>query len=100
MLDVSRSISNEPFRKHATMDEKIKIRCSKCTAVFRERGGRVRNGYQMNCPHCNKLITFDSDSEDPNIRKALQRARQVRQALEAAALAKSVAAAKLQDLKA
>jgi hypothetical protein len=29
---------------------------------------RLRTGYQVQCPHCMKLITFDSSSEDPNIR--------------------------------
>jgi hypothetical protein len=42
----------------------------------------VRNGFQKQCPHCLKLITFDSSSEDNNIRRALKSARELRQALE------------------
>ncbi|HLX17542.1 MAG TPA: hypothetical protein VKS24_20315 [Bradyrhizobium sp.] len=65
------------------VEEKVKIKCTKCSQVFRERALRVRNGYQTNCPHCNRLITFDISSEDRNIRKALMSAKEVRLALEA-----------------
>jgi hypothetical protein len=67
------------------IDEKIKIKCSKCSMVFRERAQRIRNGSQMQCPNCMKLITFDSSSEDYNIRRALKSARELRQGLDAAA---------------
>ena len=65
------------------IDEKVKIKCTKCSQIFRERAHRVRNGFQTNCTHCNRLITFDSSSEDRNIRKALLSAREVRLAVEA-----------------
>ena len=39
-------------------DEKIKIKCTKCSMMFRERGQRIRPGYQMQCPHCLKLLTL------------------------------------------
>jgi hypothetical protein len=65
------------------IDGKIKIRCPKCSQAFRERAQNVRNGFQTNCQHCNRLITFDSTSEDINIRRALMNAREVRIALEA-----------------
>ena len=65
------------------IDEKVRIKCTKCSQVFRERAHRVRNGLQANCAHCNRLITFDSSSEDRNIRKALLSARDVRLAVEA-----------------
>jgi predicted nucleic acid-binding Zn-ribbon protein len=65
------------------IDEKIRIKCTKCSQIFRERAHRVRNGLQTNCTHCNRLITFDSSSEDKNIRKALLSARDVRLAVEA-----------------
>ena len=61
-------------------DEKIKIKCSKCSMMFRERAQRIRNGFQMQCPNCLKLLTFDSSSEDSNIRRALKSARELRQA--------------------
>ena len=65
------------------VDEKVRIKCTKCSQIFRERAHRVRNGLQTNCVHCNRLITFDSSSEDRNIRKALLSAREVRLAVEA-----------------
>jgi DNA-directed RNA polymerase subunit RPC12/RpoP len=60
------------------IDDKVKIKCSKCSKMFRERAQRIRNDYQMQCPHCSKLITFDSSSEDNNIRRALRSARELR----------------------
>ena len=65
------------------LDEKAKIRCTKCSQVFRERAQKIRNGFQTNCPHCNRLITFDTSSEDRNIRRALMSAKEARMALEA-----------------
>jgi hypothetical protein len=66
------------------IDVKIKIKCAKCSQVFRERAQNVRNGFQTNCQHCNRLITFDASSEDGNIRRALISAKEVRIALELA----------------
>lgn len=65
------------------LDEKIRIKCTKCSQVFRERAQRVRNGFQTNCPHCNRLITFNSTAEDRNIRKALSNAKELRSVIEA-----------------
>jgi predicted nucleic acid-binding Zn-ribbon protein len=65
------------------IEEKVKIKCTKCSQIFRERAQRVRNGFQTNCQHCNRLITFDTSSEDKNIRRALMSAREVRMVLEA-----------------
>ena len=64
------------------IDDKVKIKCSKCSMMFRERARMVRNGFQKQCPHCLKLITFDSSAEDNNIRRALKSARELRHALE------------------
>jgi len=64
------------------MNDRIKILCSKCKKPFSERAQRLREGYQMQCPHCMKLITFDSSSEDPNVRRPLKAARDFRIAAE------------------
>lgn len=64
-------------------EEKVKIKCTKCSQVFRERTQKVRNGFQTNCQHCNRLITFDSASEDKNIRRALTSAKEIRMTLDA-----------------
>src|SRR4051812_48567002 len=65
------------FPSEPMIDEKIKIKCTKCLMMFRERGQRIRPGYQMQCPHCLKLLTFDSSSGDNNIRRALESAMSV-----------------------
>lgn len=64
------------------IDDKVRIKCTKCSQVFRERAQKVRPGFQTNCAHCNRLITFDFGSEDPNIRRALSGAKEIRQVLE------------------
>jgi hypothetical protein len=75
------------------IDEKVRIKCTKCTQVFRERAQRIRDGFQTNCQHCNRLITFDTTSEDKNIRRALMSAKEVRMAIEARPRSSSVAQA-------
>jgi hypothetical protein len=75
------------------IDEKVRIKCTKCTQVFRERAQRIRDGFQTNCQHCNRLITFDTTSEDKNIRRALMSAKEVRMAIEARPRGSSVAQA-------
>jgi phage FluMu protein Com len=73
----------EIARSGAMIDTKVKIKCPKCSQVFRERAQKLRNGFQTNCLHCNQLVTFDTSSEDRNIRRALASARDLRIALEA-----------------
>jgi len=68
---------------HEVIDDKVRIRCPKCTRIFRDRAQRVRDGYQVNCEHCCRLLTLNRDSEDPFIRRALKTAREIRAALEA-----------------
>jgi transposase-like protein len=65
------------------MDDRVKIRCPACKRVFREKAGRVRDGAQMNCPECCKLLTLSKETEDPFIRRALKTAREIRAAREA-----------------
>jgi predicted nucleic acid-binding Zn-ribbon protein len=64
------------------IDDKIKIKCAKCSQIFRERAQKVRDGFQANCPNCYRLITFDANAEDRNVRKALQNARELRRVIE------------------
>ena len=65
------------------IDDKVRIRCPACTKMFRERASRVRDGFQVNCQNCSKLLTLNRDSEDPFIRRALRTAKEMRAALEA-----------------
>jgi DNA-directed RNA polymerase subunit RPC12/RpoP len=64
------------------MTDRIKIICSNCRKPFSERANRLKPGHQMQCPNCMRLITFDSSSEDPNIRRPLKEARDIRHAAE------------------
>ena len=66
------------------MNDRIKIVCSKCMKAFSERAPRLRNGHQMQCPHCSRLITFDTSSDDPYVRRPLKAARDFRFAAEEA----------------
>jgi hypothetical protein len=60
------------------MDDQVKIRCPACTRVFREKVSRVRDGFQVSCPNCNRLITLSKETEDPFLRRALKTAREMR----------------------
>ena len=69
------------------MDDKVKIRCPACARVFREKASRVRDGLQVNCANCYKLLTLSKESEDPFFRRALKAAREIRATKEAELLA-------------
>jgi DNA-directed RNA polymerase subunit RPC12/RpoP len=66
------------------MDDSIQIRCSRCNANFRDRARRIQNGYARECPNCNVLIFFESESHDQHIKRALKAAHKMRRALAAA----------------
>jgi DNA-directed RNA polymerase subunit RPC12/RpoP len=74
------------------MTDRTMVLCSKCRKPFGERAPRLRNGYQVQCPNCMMLITFDSSSEDPNIRRPLKAARDFRIAAEEAIVLARMAA--------
>ena len=71
------------------MDDRIKIRCPACTRMFGEKAGRIRDGLQVNCKNCNRLITLSKETEDPFIRRALKAAREIRALQQAGVLAKT-----------
>ena len=66
------------------MDDSIQIRCSRCSARFRDRARRIQNGYARECPNCNVLIFFEGESHDEHIKRALKAAHKMRRALAAA----------------
>ena len=72
------------------MDDKIKVRCPTCTRVFREKFIRL-DGMQVNRSHCNRLITFARDTEDPFLRKAMKTAKELRVAKDAEASRRTLA---------
>lgn len=51
--------------------------------MFKDRASRVRDGYQVNCANCNRLLTLTRETEDPHLRRALKTAKEIRSALEA-----------------
>ena len=59
------------------MTDRIRIICSNCRQTFSERANRLKPGYQVQCVHCSRLITFDSGSEEPNIRRPLKAAPRI-----------------------
>jgi DNA-directed RNA polymerase subunit RPC12/RpoP len=65
------------------MDDTIQIRCSRCKSSFRDRARRIRSGYTRECPRCNVLIFFESESHDEHIKRALKAAHQMRRELAA-----------------
>ncbi|MDR6304683.1 hypothetical protein GGQ85_002395 [Nitrobacter vulgaris] len=62
------------------MDDKVKIRCPGCTRIFRASASRVRDGAEVNCLNCNKLIILTKETEDTFLRRALKAAREIRAA--------------------
>lgn len=58
--------------------DRIKVSCTKCKNTFRERVRNLRSGYQVQCPHCYRMITFDEGSDDLGVRRALTQARRIR----------------------
>ena len=58
--------------------DRIKVSCTKCKNTFRERVRNLRSGYQVQCPHCYRMISFDDSSDDIGVRRALTQARRIR----------------------
>jgi phage FluMu protein Com len=63
------------------MDDTIQIRCGRCNSSFRDRARRIRSGYTRECPRCNVLIFFESESHEENIKRALKAAHRMRRLL-------------------
>jgi hypothetical protein len=69
--------------------------------MFSEKASRIRDGLQVNCSNCNKLVTLSKESEDAFLRRALKSAREIRANKEAELAAKvysGVASAPPRDL--
>jgi hypothetical protein len=63
------------------MDDTVQVKCRRCRSAFRERAGRLQNGYSRQCPTCEVVVFFDEDSSDANIKSAMRTARRVRKEL-------------------
>ncbi|ABE38965.1 hypothetical protein [Rhodopseudomonas pseudopalustris] len=58
--------------------DKIRVLCTKCRVPFREKIKNIREGAQVQCPTCNKLITFSSDSADLGVQRAFTEVRRIK----------------------
>ena len=70
----------------------VQVQCTRCKNVFRDRAGRLQDGYCRQCPSCEVVLFFAEDSPHPFVKRAMRSARQVRKEmreLEAAKLAAS-----------
>jgi hypothetical protein len=47
---------------------------------FRDSARRIQSGYARECPNCNVLIFFESESHDEHIKHALKAAHKMRRA--------------------
>jgi predicted nucleic acid-binding Zn-ribbon protein len=66
----------------------IQIQCTRCKGVFRDRAGRVEDGYSRQCPSCEVVLFFAEDSPHPFIKRAMRDARKLRKELREAEAAR------------
>lgn len=64
-------------------DDRVKILCTRCKGVFRVKLSHIRDGSQSQCNGCDRLITFDKDSQDLGVQRAFKDARALRKLLAA-----------------
>ena len=63
------------------MDDTIQIKCPRCKARFRERARRLTNGFNRQCPGCEKVLFFDEDSAISELKKPMIEAKRLRRLL-------------------
>ncbi|KRQ03365.1 hypothetical protein XH80_26500 [Bradyrhizobium sp. CCBAU 45384] len=56
----------------------VQIQCTRCKTMFRDRAGRLQDGYSRQCPCCEVVLFFADDAQHPFIKRAMQSARQAR----------------------
>nr|WP_275197030.1 hypothetical protein [Bradyrhizobium sp. CSA207] len=56
----------------------VQIQCTRCKTVFRDRAGRLQDGYSRQCPSCEVVLFFAEDSPNPQVKLAMKRARKAR----------------------
>ena len=69
----------------------VQIQCTRCKTVFRDRAGRLQDGYSRQCPSCEVVLFFAEDSPNPLIKLAMRRARKARKELREAEMARASA---------
>lgn len=66
----------------------VQIQCTRCKSVFRDRAGRLQDGYSRQCPSCEVVLFFAEDSQHPFVKRAMRDARKLRKELREAEVAK------------
>ncbi|WP_430648367.1 hypothetical protein [Bradyrhizobium guangxiense] len=69
----------------------VQIQCTRCKNVFRDRAGRLQDGYSRQCPSCEVVLFFAEDSQHPFIKRAMRNARKARKEMREAMVAKLAA---------
>ncbi|MBP1092592.1 hypothetical protein [Bradyrhizobium diazoefficiens] len=69
----------------------VQIQCTRCKSVFRDRAGRLQDGYSRQCPSCEVVLFFAEDSQHPFVKRAMRNARKARKEQRAAEAARRVA---------
>src|SRR2546423_14683626 len=73
---------NEGSEGHPVgIDGTILVRCTRCRSKFRDRAGRLRDGYSRQCPTCECMVFFLDGSPNKDIHDALREAERVRKLL-------------------
>ncbi|RXH26859.1 hypothetical protein XH99_19080 [Bradyrhizobium nanningense] len=65
----------------------VQIQCTRCKNVFRDRAGRLQDGYSRQCPSCEVVLFFAEDSQHPFIKRAMRNARKARKEMREAGAA-------------
>jgi DNA-directed RNA polymerase subunit RPC12/RpoP len=61
--------------------DKVGVLCTRCRVPFREKVRNVRDDSQLQCPNCNRPITFSSDSADSGVQRGMIEARRTKNGL-------------------
>ncbi|MHC2578646.1 putative nucleic acid-binding Zn-ribbon protein [Bradyrhizobium diazoefficiens] len=69
----------------------VQIQCTRCKSVFRDRAGRLQDGYFRQCPSCEVVLFFAEDSQHPFVKRAMRNARKARKEQREAEAARRVA---------
>ena len=56
----------------------VQVQCTRCKTMFRDRIGRLQDGYSRQCPCCEVVLFFAEDSQHPFIKRAMRNARKAR----------------------
>ncbi|WP_426407121.1 hypothetical protein [Bradyrhizobium ganzhouense] len=73
----------------------VQVQCTRCKTMFRDRAGRLQDGYSRQCPGCEVVLFFGEDSQHPFIKRAMRNAQKARKQQHEAEAARRSAASEL-----